>query len=126
MNAPDSIEARLYEHVLGSGASHPILLNTGVLSDTWTDAYLQLLEEAVQKCEGQDSLPRDTVAAVHFASWYLKIRYEAWCGFEKGRRNQRTERNLGRLRIPSEFLLLSAQINRIKAQDRSTNPSGCA
>jgi hypothetical protein len=116
MPSPDSIESRLYEHVLGDGSPHPALLSSGVLSDEWTETYLRLLKEAVQKCEGQDSLPRDIVAAVHFASWYLNIRYDAWRGFEKGRRNEQTERNLGRLRTPSEFLLLSSHVERAKAQ----------
>lgn len=107
MISPDSIESRLYEHVLGDGSPNPALLSTGVLTDEWTDAYLGFLEEAVRKFEGQDHLPRKVVAAVHFASWYLPIRYEAWRGFKRGPRNQQTERNLGRLRTPSEFLLLS-------------------
>jgi len=106
----------LYEHVLGKGQPSKVILNTGILSTEWTDTYLQLLKESVQKCEGQDSLPRDIVAAVHFASWYLNIRYDAWPAFEKGRRNEQTERNLGRLRTPSEYLLLSAHVERAKAQ----------
>jgi hypothetical protein len=119
MSSPDSIESRLYEHVLGEGSPHQALLSKGVLSDEWTDIYLRLLKEAVQKFEGQDSLPRDIVAAVHFASWYLNIRYDAWKSFERGPRNEQTERNLGRLRTPSEFLLLSAHAERAKAQHAS-------
>jgi hypothetical protein len=117
MPSPDSIESRMYEHVLGGDSPHPALLSTGVLTDEWTDAYLRLLQEAVQTFEGQDSLPRDIVAAVHFASWYLPIRYEAWKSFERGPRNQQTERNLGRLRTPSEFLLLSGHVEREKAKN---------
>ncbi len=117
MHATDSIESRLYEHVLGSGTPHPVLLSDGVLSDDWTETYLRLLKEAVQKFEGQDSLPRDVVAAVHFASWYLPIRYDAWKSFERGPRNAQTERNLGRLRTPSEFLLLSGHAERAKSQN---------
>ena len=116
MRSPDSIESRLYEHVLGGGSPHPALLSTGVLTDDWTDAYLKLLQEAVQKFEGQDSLPRDVVAAVHFASWYLPIRYEAWKSFERGPHNKQTERNLGRLRTPSESLLLSGHVERERAK----------
>ena len=112
MPSPDSIESRLYEYVFGAGSPHTALLSTGVLTDEWTDAYLRLLQEAVQKFEGQDSLPRDIVAAVHFASWYLPIRYEAWNSFGRGPRNQQTERNLGRLRTPSEFLLLSGHVEK--------------
>jgi hypothetical protein len=116
MSNTASIESRIYEHVLGGGQSHMSLLSTGVLSDEWTNAYLELLEEAVKKCEGQPSLPRDIVAAVHFASWYLNIRYDAWRSLKDGRRNEQTERNLARLRTPSEFLLLSSHVDRAKAQ----------
>src|SRR5689334_13573309 len=116
MSSPDSTELRLYEHVLGEGQHSNVLLNTGVLSTEWTDTYLRLLKEAAQKFERQVSLPRDIVAAVHFASWYLNIRYDAWRAFEKGRRNEQTEHNLGRLRTPSEYLLLSAFVERAKAE----------
>lgn len=115
MPSTDSIESRIYEHVLGQGQPSAVLLNTGVLSNEWTDTYLQLLKEVVQKYEGQDSLPRNVVAAVHFASWYLNIRYDAWCKFNKGRQNEQTDHNLARLRTPSEFLLLSAVVDKSKA-----------
>ena len=116
MPSSDSIESRLYEHVLGAGSPHPTVLSTGVLTDEWTEAYLQLLKEAAQKSEGREFLHRDIVAAVHFASWYLNIRYDAWRGFHSGQRNEKTERNLGRLRTPSEFLLLSGLVEREKAR----------
>jgi hypothetical protein len=121
MPSLDTIESRLYEHVLGEGQQHNVLLNTGVLTTEWTDTYLQLLKEAVEKCQGRDFLPRDIVAAVHFASWYLNIRYDAWRAFENGRRNEATEHNLGRLRTPSEYLLLSAHVERGKAQHRGAD-----
>ena len=112
MPSPDSIESRIYEHVFG--AAHPgvILLDTGVLSTEWTETYLELLKEAVQKCEGQDCLPREIVAAVHFASWYLNIRYDAWRTFQNGKRNDETDTNLARIRTPSECLLLSSVVEK--------------
>ena len=116
MHAPDSIESRIYEHVLGEGHPGLTLLETGVLSTEWTDTYLQLLKESVQKCEGQDSLPREIVTAVHFASWYLNIRYNAWRSFGKPKRNEQTETNLARIRTPSECLLLSSVSEKWKAQ----------
>ncbi len=119
MHPTDSIESLLYEHVLGNGSPHPTLLSTGVLSDGWTDTYLQLLKEVVEGYEGRDSLPRDVVAAVHFASFYLNIRYDAWREIKGGQRNVQTERNLGRLRIPSEFLLLSGVIDRERTNQSS-------
>src|ERR1043166_3056514 len=106
MHSPDSIESRIYEHVLGEGQPSNLLWTTGVLSNEWTDEYLRLLKEAGERCEGQDYLPRKLVAAVHVASWYLNLRYDAWRS-EKGKRNEQTEVNLARLRTPSERLLLS-------------------
>ncbi len=106
----------MYEHVLGEGHPGMTLLNTGKLSGEWTDTYLELLKQAVQKCEGRDTLPREIVAAVHFASWYLNIRYDAWRSFEKGKRNEQTETNLARIRTPSEFLLLSPASERWRAE----------
>jgi hypothetical protein len=116
MATPKSIELQLYEHVFGEREPTVALLNTGMLSDEWTDTYLRLLKETAQTFEGQPSLPREIVAAVHFASWYLNIRYDAWRGFNNGERNQKTEHNLGRLRTPSELLLLSAYAERERAK----------
>jgi hypothetical protein len=110
MPSGDSIESRIYEHVFGAAHPGTVLLNTGVLSTEWTDTYLMLLKEAVQTFEGQDSLPRKIVAAVHFASWYLNIRYKAWQDFEKGKHNHQTDANLARIRTPSEYFLLSAVV----------------
>lgn len=122
MPSPNSIESRLYDHVLGASTPHPMLVNTSVLTDDWTEMYLLLLTEAVQKFEGQDSLPREVVAAVHFASWYLNIRYDLWRGFNNGQRNEKTERNLGRLRTPSEFLLLSGGVEKAKHSTLANEP----
>ena len=116
MHTPDSIEARIYEHVLGSGSPHPALLDTGVLPDEWTETYLRLLKEVAQKYDGQKPLPREVVSAVHFASWYLNIRYDGWKGLHRGQRDEKTESNLGRLRAPSEFLLLSGHVERVRAR----------
>ena len=63
MTPPESIESKMYEHVLGQGQPSTALLNSGVLSTEWTEAYLRLLKEAVQKCKGHDCLPNEIVAA---------------------------------------------------------------
>ena len=120
MSVDVSIESRLYEHVLGAGEPSSKLLNTGVLTTEWTNTYLQLLDEAVQKCAGRQCLPRDVVTAVHFASWYLNIRYDAWRHFNNGRRIELTERELARLRPPSEHLLLSAMVEKASGQRAGT------
>jgi len=39
-------------------------------------------------------------------SWYLQIRYDSWSRFEK-KRNDPTEKLLGRIRFHSESFLLS-------------------
>ena len=49
--------------------------------------------------------PRDLVAAIHFASWYLHLRYNVWCS-STGQRNENTERELASLRTPSEIFLM--------------------
>ena len=96
--------------MLGEHSPHAALLDGGTLSDGWADTYLRLLQEATQKWKGHDSLPRKIIAAVHSASSYLSLRYDAWRAFGEGRRNAQTEHNLWRLRTPSEVLLLSAML----------------
>ncbi len=112
MPDPKPIGLQLYEHVFGEREPTVALLNTGVLSDEWTDTYLRLLKEASQAHEGQSYLPREIVAAVHFASWYLNIRYNAWRAFHHKRIKLKTEENLARVRTPSEQLLLSGYVQR--------------
>ena len=106
MPTPESVEARLYELVVGKGSPMPVLLNTGVLSPDWVDVYLTLLKEAEREWKPQACWPRDLVTAIHVASWYFHIRYNTWSGFEK-KRNETTERLLGRIRFHSESFLLS-------------------
>ncbi len=50
--------------------------------------------------------PRELVAAIHVASFYFGIRYDAWRAFGGGRRNEQTERELASLRTPSELFLI--------------------
>jgi hypothetical protein len=116
MSITDSVQSQLYQHVFGTESPHSSVLDNGVLSDEWTTTYLQLLKDVNQRFGGQDSLPRDIIAAVHFASWYLNIRYDSWKHFNVGMRNEKTEHNLARLRTPSEMLLLSGYYNKRKLQ----------
>ena len=124
MPAPESVEARLYELVVGKGSPMPVLLNTGVLSPDWVDAYLALLKEAEREWKPQACWPRELVTAIHVASWYLHIRYEAWSGFEK-KKNDATERLLGRIRFHSESFLLSpiCDISAVNAE-QGASPNG--
>ena len=102
----ESLEARVYEHVVGKGSPMQLLLDTGVLSHEWADTYLALLREADEKWKHQPSWPPLLVAAIHVASFYLNLRYSAWTGFEK-KRNEATETLLGHIRTRSETFLLS-------------------
>ena len=111
MSAAHSGRHPLYEHVLGAGSPSSSRLESGALTDDWTDEYLRLLREATQEFERKDYLHRDVVAAVHYASWYLRFRYDSWRAFEAGKTNERTEINLHRLRSPSELLLLCGHVD---------------
>ncbi len=98
---------QLFEHCLGVADPSHSLVNSGRFPDGWVERYLALLEEATRRWKDQPSWPRELVAAIHFASWYLGIRYEAWRGFKKSS-NTATADQLATIRTPSEFFLLAA------------------
>jgi hypothetical protein len=91
MTDPKSVELRMRDHVLGreSGVQQS-LLEKGEFPTGWVETYLALLKEAAVAWHNQTCLPRELVAAVHFASWYLDLRYKTWCKFSGGR-NTNTE-----------------------------------
>lgn len=106
MESPEALKNRLVEHVLGAGKPTNALLNTGTLPGDWVEKYLALLERVVAIWREQATWPREIVGAVHFASFYLNIRYDAWRSWTGGR-NAQTEAGLARIRGPSELFLLA-------------------
>ncbi|WDI44204.1 hypothetical protein [Bremerella sp. P1] len=97
-------EDLLYNHVLGTDTPNGSLVDCGQFPDGWVDRYLELLASVAAIYAGQAMLPRKVVWAVHFASWYLPIRYEVWS--EGGQRsNSETLSQLARLRTPSELFI---------------------
>jgi len=103
MNA--SVADELAAHVFGDGAPCDSLLNAGQFPAGWTDKYLCLLRVASEQWVHEPMWPRQLVAAVHFASWYLNLRYDVWCR-HSGRRNLQTEKELSSLRSPSEIFIM--------------------
>ncbi len=97
-------EELLTVHVSGDHCPCESLLNTGAFPDGWVDRYLDLLSSLAKKYADRDMLPRQTVWDVHFASWYLPIRYNVWCS-STGNTNDETVGQLGRLRTPTELFL---------------------
>lgn len=99
-----SVEELLHEHVLGAHSPCESLLASGVFPEGWVDRYLDLLASVATIYSGQAMLPRKSVWTVQFASWYLPLRYEAWCA-QGQRSNSETIGQLARLRIPSELFI---------------------
>jgi hypothetical protein len=107
MKDSTSIESRLFNRVRGERCPLEALLSTGVLAREWAQRCWELLAEAKQRRQHESCWPRELVAAVHLVSIELDSRYRAWCSFERGPRNETTERLLAAVRIASEFFLLS-------------------
>ena len=88
----------------------------------WATDYLDLLRGATEHWQHQPLWPPEIVAAILFTSWYLNLRYDAWCVANTPHKN--TERDLASLRSPSELFLmhgsLEADANR-EAENRSTH-----
>ena len=102
ITSSDSIDDRLYAHVLGDGSPCGALLSDGAFPPDWVDQYLTLLDAVSNSFAGADLIPRRVAWAIHFASWYLPMRYNVWCT-STGLANNDTVRQLARLRTPSEL-----------------------
>jgi hypothetical protein len=100
---------RLRDHVFGESGPTEMLLNDGQLPDGWASEYRDLLQIAAKQWQHQPMWPRELVAAVHFASWYLHLRYDVWCATNG--RNENTERELASLRSPSELFLMHGSLD---------------
>lgn len=100
----ESLDDLLYDHVLGSGSPCDSLLSGGLLPVGWVDRYLELLAGVNTSHAGCSTLPRRTVWAVHFASWYLPLRYDVWCNTARDS-NTETVSQFARLRTPSEMFI---------------------
>ena len=99
-----SPDDQLFRHVLGSDSPCESLLAKGVFPEDWVDRYLDLLATVSKVHSGHDTLPRRTVWAVQFASWYLPLRFEVWCR-SSGDSNADTVGQLALIRTPSELFI---------------------
>ena len=101
-----SRSAALTDHVFGSGNPSNELINHGRFPRNWVHTYLGLVHRASDAYRDAHEWPREIVSAIHFASFYLEVRYEAWARMS-GTRNPSTERQLREVRTPSELFLLA-------------------
>ncbi|EMI24642.1 hypothetical protein RESH_04751 [Rhodopirellula europaea SH398] len=88
--------------MLGDGSPCGMLVSDGVFPPGWVDRYLALLKSVTDKYLGADMIPRRIAWAIHFASWYLPLRYDVWCS-SSGGTNDETVGQLARVRTPSEL-----------------------
>ena len=109
MPADESIAQQLHNHAFGDDGPTNSLINEGVFPEGWAAKYLQLLETATKEWRDQPMWPRELVAAIHFASWHLNLRYDSWCS-SSGRHNEETECELQSLRSPSEIFLMRGSL----------------
>jgi hypothetical protein len=103
---PDELKAALASHCLGPGSPASTLLETGEIDPLWVTRYQDLLRQVSALWRAAPLWPREVVTAIHFSSFYLDLRYEAWCAFD-GRRNAGTEGRLATIRITGEVFLMA-------------------
>ena len=119
----ESVELRMRNHVLGRESPvQQSLLEKGEFPTGWVEKYLELLREAHKNWYNETCLPRELVAAVHFASWYLDLRYKTWTKFSHNR-NSNTEEQLAKIKTPSETFLLMSVINQLTPSNPSAHQS---
>lgn len=100
-----NLVAEVLAHCVGSNQPSSDLMDRGRFPKNWVGKYAALLERCETMLAGRDHWPRDLVAALHFASLYLPIRYESWhhC---TGSTREETERGLRTVRARTEVLLM--------------------
>ena len=104
MKNNEELIERIYDHCLGKDDPAESLLDAGKLPSKWSEKYLSLVESATETWKEQEYLPAKVVAAIHYASYYLNIRYEVW-KIDSGKINEDTEIELESLRTPSEIFM---------------------
>ena len=105
----NAIADAMYSHVFHDGGASAELLDHGRFPENWCKTYLELLALATKEWKDAPMWPRQLVAAVHFTSWYLVIRYDVWKA-STGQQNSQTERELNSLRSPSEIFLMHGSL----------------
>jgi hypothetical protein len=100
-----NLEDELIQLCLGADEPASLLLTSGRFPDRWVDKYLRLMERAMEQWGTDKNAPRKAVAAIHFASTYLHLRYWSWSQ-SNGRENKATDEALSRIRTQSELWLL--------------------
>jgi hypothetical protein len=112
MESHEQLRANLFEHCLGAGNPSTELLERGTFPANWVSRYVALVERASHVWRDQSDWPREVIAAIHFASFYLEIRYQAW-QHGSARDNPATRKALGEIRRHSELFLLSPVTDKI-------------
>lgn len=105
----DGVADLLAAHVFGVGSPCDSLCNSGEFPTGWVAEYLRLVRIASDEWATSPTWPKQLVAAVHFASWYLNLRYDVW-RHSSGSANPQTERDLNSLRSPSEIFLMQGAV----------------
>ena len=93
------------EHCFGKGEPSTLLAQSGQLPIRWAERYFELLEEAVQLWGDDKPAPRRAIAAIHFATTYLHLKYWSWTS-STGGQNKATDDALAQIRTRSEMWLL--------------------
>ena len=106
-----SLEEDLFAFCLGKENPSATLMQDGSFPEGWVDCYFQLLEQAKEQWGNDSAAPRKAVAAIHFASMYLHLRYGAWRNFNH-RENHATDSALAQIRTRSELWLLGPMASR--------------
>jgi len=113
MNSEEQLKEIIFEHCLGKGSPSTELLERGSFPPNWVTRYISLVERATKVWGDKKEWPREVVGSLHFASFYLEIRFDAWRR-ASGKDNPNTRRGLGEIRRCSEVFLLSSLKNEAK------------
>ena len=112
-----NLEDDLFDLCLGERNPSTTLLNEGAFPGGWVDRYFQLLEQANEQWGNEETAPRKAVAAIHFASTYLHVRFGSWRRMNH-KDNQVTDNFLAHIRTRGELWLLGPIVQKVTEHPR--------
>ena len=106
MSTPESLVDALYDLCFGTKEPGIALLNSGKFPKGWAKSYLENLKLAQEYWSDKAEWPKRLVAAIHFASCHLSLRYDSWRNLGKKANEVETDTALAQIRTQSELFFV--------------------
>lgn len=114
------IAEAIFDLSVGSRCPYQTILDSGAMPPGWVDDYFSQLALVSKLWSKRSEIPMKVATAVHAASLYLPLRYQAWRTFHPGSSNKETDSAIARIRTWSELFLMGPLTPNIQVPDVPT------